>query len=743
MPAALPRLTLQTASLYASNTLSRFTGTGGPFGFNVFTSQFGGVVSSAGIAGEPFADTVYNVAAGDEVTFVVAVQNMAPGAPAYAVRLRDIMPPGFTAPPEGIGLTVTNGAGTELAYGGDLFSTAGLSLADPLGGYDADSGLNVGLVTFSLMATTALPGPSAQLASSATVVGYSAAPGGPDLAGGNPATANTTVVTASPVPLVTPETDPSAVAKGQTVAFDVAVAIPAGVLQDLVLSPAAAAGAATLVLVSAAVLSIGAGLQTGTPTIAADGSIHFGTVSFAGGAGSNAITARVVVRADGSVSGIATLQIGISAVDTSNAGARWSATVPSSVGVVVPPPPPTLSGLSPLQSVIGTAVHPYGGLVIGAGNLGQTGSLAVTLLDTSLGRLGTAGAGSLNASGTTFAMTGVLSALQAAARALVFTPTANGTAHFTVTVVDAGGGVAQNASETVTTAPAPPPKPDPLFDAAYYLAHNPDVAKSKVDPYQHYLTIGWKQGRNPNALFDTNYYLAHNPDVAKAGVNPLLHFSQNGWKEGRPPDAWFDPSFYLAQNPDVRASGVNPLLQFEQTGWKLGRDPSLLFSVSLYRAAYRDIAAAGVNPLIHYVNNGQAEHRLSFLAGGLTTADPLVDAGYYDRQLGAKLLSSGAAAAQQAARAYHNGGGWQAGLNPDAWFDTKYYLAHNADVAAAHVDPLLHFETRGWKEGRNPSASFSTAKYLAAYADVRRAGVDPLLHFITSGHAEGRTAFAV
>ena len=177
MPAANPQLTLQTASLYASNPLSRFTGTGGPFGFSPFTGQFGGLVSSAGIANEPFADIVYNVAAGDEVTFVVAVQNMVAGAAAYAVRLRNTMPPGFTVPPEGIGLTVTNGAGTELAYGGDLFSAAGLSLTDPLAGYDANSGLNVALVTFSLMATTALPGPSAQIASSATVIGYSAAPG--------------------------------------------------------------------------------------------------------------------------------------------------------------------------------------------------------------------------------------------------------------------------------------------------------------------------------------------------------------------------------------------------------------------------------------------------------------------------------------------------------------------------------------------------------------------------------------
>ena len=82
------------------------------------------------------------------------------------------------------------------------------------------------------------------------------------------------------------------------------------------------------------------------------------------------------------------------------------------------------------------------------------------------------------------------------------------------------------------------------------------------------------------------------------------------------------------------------------------------------------------------------------------------------------------------------------GLNPDAFFNTAYYLSHNPDIAAAHIDPLRHYEQYGWKEGRDPSAQFSTAKYLAAYADVKAAGMDPLLHFVAFGQAEGRVAFS-
>ena len=59
------------------------------------------------------------------------------------------------------------------------------------------------------------------------------------------------------------------------------------------------------------------------------------------------------------------------------------------------------------------------------------------------------------------------------------------------------------------------------------------MAAAGVDPLQHYLTYGWKEGRDPSANFDTKAYLAANPDVAAAGVNPLEHFLQYGAGEGR------------------------------------------------------------------------------------------------------------------------------------------------------------------------------------------------------------------
>jgi hypothetical protein len=73
----------------------------------------------------------------------------------------------------------------------------------------------------------------------------------------------------------------------------------------------------------------------------------------------------------------------------------------------------------------------------------------------------------------------------------------------------------------------------PGFDPKFYLAAYPDVAAQSVDPLEHYMNIGWREGRNPCAHFSTTGYLLANPDVRAAGTNPLVHFLEHGIIEGR------------------------------------------------------------------------------------------------------------------------------------------------------------------------------------------------------------------
>ena len=172
----------------------------------------------------------------------------------------------------------------------------------------------------------------------------------------------------------------------------------------------------------------------------------------------------------------------------------------------------------------------------------------------------------------------------------------------------------------------------------------------------HYLSGGWREGRDPNPWFCTRTYLETNPDVAGAELNPLVHFLQSGAAEGRDaapstyagayydrPSGWivkqsapesrktravvqassaeeheyhrricsdeFNKEFYLAINPDVFEAGIDPLTHFLQNGWREGRDPNAYFSVRGYLDANVDVAEAGINPFFHFLAAGRSEGR--------------------------------------------------------------------------------------------------------------------------------------
>jgi len=81
------------------------------------------------------------------------------------------------------------------------------------------------------------------------------------------------------------------------------------------------------------------------------------------------------------------------------------------------------------------------------------------------------------------------------------------------------------------------------FDEEWYLWRYPDVAKTGLDPAEHFLRYGALMGRDPGPDFSTSAYLSANPDVAAAGLNPLLHYVKHGQAEGRrvlPLETWRD-----------------------------------------------------------------------------------------------------------------------------------------------------------------------------------------------------------
>lgn len=82
--------------------------------------------------------------------------------------------------------------------------------------------------------------------------------------------------------------------------------------------------------------------------------------------------------------------------------------------------------------------------------------------------------------------------------------------------------------------------------------------------------------------------------------------------------------------------------------------------------------------------------------------------------------------------------GGTAGLSPHPIFDSAWYLTNHPDVAAANINPLLHYLAHGHIEERRPSPLFDGAWYVEAYPDVKANRLNPLVHYLEFGAREGR-----
>ena len=70
-------------------------------------------------------------------------------------------------------------------------------------------------------------------------------------------------------------------------------------------------------------------------------------------------------------------------------------------------------------------------------------------------------------------------------------------------------------------------------------------------------------------------------------------------------------------------------------------------------------------------------------------------------------------------------------------FDEAFYRAAHPELEA--VEPILHYLDQGGFQGRDPSPLFDSDWYLERNPEVAAAGINPLLHFIHTGAAERRT----
>ena len=235
---------------------------------------------------------------------------------------------------------------------------------------------------------------------------------------------------------------------------------------------------------------------------------------------------------------------------------------------------------------------------------------------------------------------------------------------------------------------------NPLVDDLFYYARHHDVWNAHIDAELHYGAAGRREGRDPNAFFDTSFYRAIYPD---AGADPLAHFDTLGWTQGRAPSLDFDAAKYLSANPDVAAAHVDPLWHFLAIGASEGRQPFAL--TQLLAANGFDI----VYYLQHNPGRGCGPYRsAAALPDGRLEGRPRSERAVRHQRLSGDLHRR-RGGRDQPARSL-SCGRLDRGPRSFTGFDTTSYLAAYPDVAAAHIDPLLHFLQVGFQEGRSAFA---------------------------------------
>ncbi len=149
-----------------------------------------------------------------------------------------------------------------------------------------------------------------------------------------------------------------------------------------------------------------------------------------------------------------------------------------------------------------------------------------------------------------------------------------------------------------------------LFDSAYYLSCNPDLAGLGSEALAHYHRHGWREGRKPNLYFDPAWYRAQHAEVADAGIDPLLHYINAGEAQGCRPIAWFDPLWYArTYNPPAGMTALSHFLRNRMDG---SVNAMADFDSAFYLRSYPDVAAAGLDPVEHYMVQGFREARRPF-----------------------------------------------------------------------------------------------------------------------------------
>jgi len=125
-----------------------------------------------------------------------------------------------------------------------------------------------------------------------------------------------------------------------------------------------------------------------------------------------------------------------------------------------------------------------------------------------------------------------------------------------------------------------------------------------------------------SGLFDEAWYIAQNPDVARSGINPLIHYVQHGAAEGRVPFPGFNAARYVENLQGNERIRRNPLAHYILHGCAddlLAKGLLGQFSIPAIRLAMNRLAALPIFKAEDYlVLNEDAR-----ATGGIADVEPV------------------------------------------------------------------------------------------------------------------------
>jgi len=275
-----------------------------------------------------------------------------------------------------------------------------------------------------------------------------------------------------------------------------------------------------------------------------------------------------------------------------------------------------------------------------------------------------------------------------------------------------------------------------LFNVEYYLTVYSDIRENEtIDPYQHYLNYGHKEGRMPNPLFDPIFYRLTQMNESEFDQEPLQHYLnlKDNKVDTHP---LFDCKYYLSKIKEP-IKGISPLEHFLSLGWKENYSPTPYFDFKYYLENNSDVKKYKLNALIHYLQYGEVENRQPH--DGFQNLDAEKPFMYELWNLQAynsrRKLSAYAIATENKTNIYDPVllDKLEDVLDPNKKlrriFDGDFYLAVYDDIRSAQVDALEHYCEYGSVEGRLPNALFDPLYYRSKNMTADDS-TEPIIHYI-------------